>query len=128
MYNMLLRGTRSCLTWLGTGLNTLTHLSQPNQQHGWHVDGAGDNPDVDGSGLLGRWLGLLRTVLDASTCHSICNLCMLRATPSGYTIIKTPHPLSRLSDVEWAEGASANPQVHSRRNHTMISCGGIPRF
>ena len=122
MYNMLLRGTCSCLTWLGTGLNTLTHLSQPNQQHGWHVDGAGDNPDVDGSGLLGRWLGLLRTVLDASTCHSICNLCMLRATPSGYTIMNMPHPLSRLLG-EWAEGASANPQVHNWGIHNCVVLG-----
>jgi len=131
MYNMLLRGTCSCSTWLGTGLNTLTYLSQPNQQHGWHVNGARDNPHVDESGLLGRWLGPLLTVLDACECHSI-QLCMLGATPSGYSEHATPTRLV----VMWAEGESANPQVDnwsnqqlsdwncSQGNPTLSSVGG----
>jgi hypothetical protein len=72
---------------------------------------------VDENRESGRWPGPLLTVLDARECHSSRE--RGRATPSGYAgpICHTHAP--------WAEGVSANPQVHSRGNLTGITHGGI---
>ena len=62
---------------------------------------------------------------DGPACCSRCRT-PVSATPvrEGNTerIANSPHPRSR------AEGASANPQVHSRGSSTGITHGGIPRL
>jgi hypothetical protein len=62
---------------------------------------------------------------DGPACCSRCRT-PVSATPGreGNTerIANSPHPRSR------AEGASANPQVHSRGSSTGITHGGIPRL
>ncbi len=101
---MLLRGTRSCSRRPRVRLNSHTHTpSQPNQQrlacHPKH------SPLVAATG----------SGADGPACCSRC-WTPVSATPvrEGNTErihrSNTPHPRSR------AEGASANPQVHSRGN------------
>ena len=73
-----------------------------------------NSPQRGCKGLLGRWPGPLLTVLDACECHS-------RTEGNTERIHRIRH-----THTAWAEGVSANPQVHSRGNRAgRIPHGGI---